>query len=324
MLLQTSKQNIALQFIFLVLVTLLFGARHLVEPVALDSSFEMYSIFQGFSSLISTNLFLFSVIAVFLTFAQAWFLYFILQGNQLSRNPMFASVIYMLLLNSSVLFMGFHPFLVVNFLVMISYYYLLKAYDKDDSYLSFFTASFLWALATFFYFPLLRSFPLLLIILMVYRLYRWREWMVVLCGFSLPYIWFLGIAFVQGNLMQTLDMLEDCFFNFSVPFFKINLSFFILFFCLIIVIISIFQIERNKLELELPQRRKIKVFSLSFFYFLLLLFPLGDQIYSLLPCFIFGAFFISEWFMASKDYVWKESIFYFLFFMLLALHFVFG
>lgn len=323
MLIQVSKSNVSLQFIFFLLISLLLWGTHFINPIPVD----MYSTDSFLYADIVVYLRQFSLFSSILSWLlwvlQAWVIYFIIARNQLSKNPMFVSLIYIILISNNSQLMCFHPFIFVNFFLILSYSQLIKVYEKSDTYPIIFNAAFLWSIASLFYIPIIYTFPLLFIIFMIFSLNKWREWLIALIGLLFPYLCMFAFAFLTDGTSAFMNYIVShfkSFSEFSMP--ALTFSFYIRLFSIGLVLISIVGILRNLHDMEMPQRKKIWAFTISFFYFVIAYTFFWQTDLSFYPAFIFGAYFISELFTRAKKSMWMESLFYLLLLLVLAENYV--
>ncbi|MEG1572324.1 MAG: hypothetical protein RR190_00705 [Bacteroidales bacterium] len=323
MLILISKNNTSLQFVFFVVISLLLWGIHFFNPIPVDihsvDSFlyaDMVVYLRQFT-LFST------ILSCLLWGLQAWILYFSIVRNHLSKNAMFVPLIYMILISNNSELMCFHPFILVNFFLVLSYVQLLSVYEKTDTYPIVFNAAFLWSIASLFYIPIIYTFPLFFLVFMVFSLNKWREWMIAAIGLIFPYLSMFALAFIGDSTTNFVSYLLShfqAFPDFSIP--AMTFSFSIRLFIIGLTLLSIFIMFKNIHDMENPQRKKIWVFAISFIYFVIAYLFFWQTNLSFYPAFIFSAYFISELFTRSKTPLWVESLFYILFFMILAENYV--
>jgi hypothetical protein len=104
-------------------------------------------------------------------------------------------------------FLGFHPLLFVNSILLFALDKIFSLYKKPDPLSVDFDSSFLLALAALFYFPAVFLFLIYLIGIVVLRSFSWRDWVVGILGFILPFFFAFMYYFFNDGLNGFYDRL---------------------------------------------------------------------------------------------------------------------
>jgi hypothetical protein len=107
-------------------------------------------------------------------------------------------LIYPVLMALAGSFVGLHPILFVNTFLLLIVDKTFYLYKNNHPLSLIFDSWVLLSFASLFYFPAVAFILMLLISLIVLRPFAWREWVVGLLGFSLPYF-FLAIYYYWTN-----------------------------------------------------------------------------------------------------------------------------
>jgi hypothetical protein len=135
-----------------------------------------------------------SVIAAFAVLAFEAFLWnaFINKQGLLKQSSYFTATIYLLLYSSRPVLIGFYPSLLAALFLMLALKRLAESYKKEKALSEAFDAGVFIGIASLLYFPLTIFIVFLWIGLLTMRSIVWREWVVSLIGFLLPFGFMLG------------------------------------------------------------------------------------------------------------------------------------
>jgi hypothetical protein len=160
-----------------------------------------------------------------IVFAGAILANHILEINDLiPRNSLIASFFFILLL-SQFDFSPFNPGYIVVFVLLVMLVFILGIYKIPEPYVEVFNSGLLIGIASFFYFPSILLLVFVWIIFVIYRLYNWREWIILPIGTINCYILFWVYYFLSDKLEEALldystvfshDLFPENWFAFSV------------------------------------------------------------------------------------------------------------
>jgi hypothetical protein len=114
------------------------------------------------------------------------------------RNSYLPSLAFALVAASSAGFLVFHPLHIVNLLLLRLYDKSFSLFKNESPTSALFDSAFLAALAALFYFPALPFFFLLLLAVNILRPFSFREMLVVLIGYVLPFF-FISVYFFWNH-----------------------------------------------------------------------------------------------------------------------------
>ncbi|MBN1338915.1 MAG: hypothetical protein JXA03_06310 [Bacteroidales bacterium] len=130
-----------------------------------------------------------TLFALLLLFFEAYYLNYVLIGNNIvPRNSIFTAFIYFLLMSSDKSLLTLHPVLAANLFLMPALNHILKIYMQENAFATVFNIGFLTALASFFLAPSVWLIFFIWLTFIVYRIVSWREWLISLTGYVLPYL----------------------------------------------------------------------------------------------------------------------------------------
>ena len=124
------------------------------------------------------------------------------------KNSFLPALFFMMFLVMIPQFMTFHPVLIINSILLFILDKLFKIYKNPSPLTMAFDACFLIGLATLIYLPAISFFLLFVFSILILKTFSWRDWMVGLTGFLLPFFF----AFVYYFWVDGLDEMKEKFF----------------------------------------------------------------------------------------------------------------
>ena len=206
-------------------------------------------------------------IALVITLLQAFIFNRIVNHFNLLGKPTFLPAL-LYVTTSSLLtpFVLLSPTLICNFLVLWMISKFLSIYRRDDVRSVMFDLGMIVGLGTLIYFPFIAMLPLLWISLIIFRPFHWREWLIGLIGF-ITIFFFLAVFYYWND---SLDQFYRIWLPLASPFpTQLNFNIYqylVLLPLLLIFILSIFQLRQNFFKSFVQIR---KSFQLLFFMLLL-------------------------------------------------------
>lgn len=149
-------------------------------------------LFEMFVQLLGNDLLFKSIIAFILVVIEGFYLnYLIDKNNLLSRKSFLPAFAFVMMMSGFKSVQQLHPIVCALLFVMLSLSKIAKTYRQDSALSNVFDASFLLSVASLFYFPITLLYPIVWVSLIVIRPFVWREWIVSLIGFVMPYVFTL-------------------------------------------------------------------------------------------------------------------------------------
>jgi hypothetical protein len=113
------------------------------------------------------------------------------------------------------------PQIFTNAFVLYAVYKLLDIYRKENVLSQIFEASFWLSVSAFITISSIISFPLFFISLLILRTFHWREWMIALLGFFIPFFIYECMAYLTNfNQWYLVDAVELYFSSMKTPLFS--------------------------------------------------------------------------------------------------------
>ena len=245
-------------------------------------------------------------VALFLTLVQAFIFNKIINSYNLIGKPTFVpALIYVTVSSLFTPFVLLSPVLVCNFLVLLMIEKYLSIYRRDDVRSVMFDLGMIVAVGTLIYFPFIAMMVLLWISLIIFRPFNWREWLTGIIGF-LTVFFFLAVYYYWNNsLNQFYNIWLPLSSKFQISF-KINwYDYLVLIPVIIILVLGTFQLRSNFFRSFVQIR---KSFQLLFFMLLLGLISFylkpDFRIYHFLLCAPPGAVMMAYYFVQAGKKRW--------------------
>lgn len=192
MIVRTFKRTHPVNIVFLFILTYLLRLPYLLgdDPIPVYVYNEPLSVylFAKFDWLWSNK-----IINVLLTsiiyFIQAlWLNKIVSDFSLLYKNTLLPALFYIIISSIFPTFFTLDAAIITIFLLFILFIKLFKLYKTSNSMMIAFDAGMIIAIASLFYFPTILWIVLVWASLVIFRPFNWKEWLSVLVGFAIPYI----------------------------------------------------------------------------------------------------------------------------------------
>lgn len=256
---------------------------------------------------------LFAVIVGFIMLlGEAFLLNFLLQQHQiLTRKNWLPALLTVVFGSCTPGLLWPLPEQFAGLLILAALYLLLGTYRQDKSSGVIFNSGALLGLASLFYFPASLFFFLFFIVVIMLRPFVWREWLMLLIGFLLPFI-YCGFWFFWNDQLDIstqvylIDPILDRNF-----FLKLDSSdYFLTAVTLLLIVVSTGRLLSSSLTSALKTKKGIGVMTWLMFFSLVVLLPApnfasGSFRFVIYPL----AFLASNYFLGALRLWIAESIF---------------
>ncbi len=316
MLINFFKSSYLMQYILLVLLAMIIWSGSFIHPAVYDYQ-ESAFLTPGYSMvvhLVGGNKLATIFLAFILVLSGAFLFNTIMTiHNLIPRNTLVPALVYIVLLSHSPALLTLHPALFSSLFLVIVQHYIFQVYTEEAAYSQVFNAGFLISLASLFYFSSIYLLLFIWLSFIVFRLYFWREWLIVLCGFLTPYIFLFTYYFWNDSFFTAIDAYRNYFEGLSLITFKFSSSFLIYLITGMIIFFSIWSLIWVAGDVQdkiiAVRKRYGSVFWLIFValvsFFISQEDSLTHQVLILIPVSIF----ISYRLMQTKRTFWIELFF---------------
>jgi hypothetical protein len=283
-------------------------------------------LYQLVSKLSAGNILVERIIAFSIMIFAAFALVQLNTKHILIKYRSYLPALFFILLSSSFLpLQRINPAVFATVLLILAIDSLFSSYENKRPINNFFMAGFYISVASLFYFPAIFYIFLVIISLIIFNLFRVKEWLSALFGFLTP--WFFALFyyyFFQNNIQE----LPSIIFN-SLVQVETSISYGALFITLysfigFLFIISLIYLIRNMLS----QKISIRKFYLIFLWFagitavITFIYPFAS-IEIIYLASVPGSFMLANYFTFAKNRFWSETLFLCLAFIVLLIQFYF-
>ena len=312
MLIKFFKSSYLSQYILLIIIGIVIWIKAFITPHEIPESGIVMPFYNLIFYCFNNIKWLAVLIAFLLLYLESLILNKILTDNNIvPKTTLVPAFIYLLLMSWSPFATYLNPVLIANLFLLLLLNNLFKIFRQHDAFRSVFKVGFFIAIASFFYFPAIFIFILVFATLIVFRVLKWREWVISLIGVIIPYIFLIVYYFWFDKLEPAFDNYVDFFSTYPELNFKCNfLTYSIWIIALILLIISLLHIFVKINEKNISIRKKL-VLIIYFFVIAIIIFfynlepVLINNSIIIIPISALIAVFLSE----IKKTFWLELIF---------------
>lgn len=314
MILRILKSNRAINLILFPLIGILLWGRSLIEPF----TYQFYSgennniLFAPIFKLLEQQNFLQVLISLILVI----FTGFLIQqvndrfGFIRARTKLPASI-FVLFVGGFINMHTLHPVFFAGIFLIFAIHSLFAVFDNPNPFPQIFNAGFFIGIGSLFYFNMIIVLPAFLIgIMILCRDFHWREFVIMLIGAIIPFIFATSYAYLTDQLLDFLYTLEKNIIT-PVNHFRTNyvLQGFLGFLIVLTIIGSIKLLQQYDTR-KVSSRKYylvflfIFIFSLTSFTFV----PAVSQemlVISIIPI----TFLVSNMFVSIASRFWSEFLF---------------
>ncbi len=191
MIIRAFRKSYLIQYLFLLVLQLVLWLGAFFSPIAPEPVNYEY-LAPGFTvvmNLIGQNALASTILAFVLVLLGALVFNYTLEIRELSaKNSLIPAMFFILVMSIHPSLLTVHPALIATLILIIVLYNTFAIYTEEEAYAKVFYSGLLIAISSLFYFPSIYFLVFLWLTFISFRLYKWREWILVLFGFFTPYI----------------------------------------------------------------------------------------------------------------------------------------
>lgn len=318
MILRILKSNRSVNLILFPLIGIILWLKSILEPVS-------YSFYLGENkgllfSPISRATDGYNLIKVIISLLLVIFIGFLIQqvndkfGFIRARTKLPASI-YVIIVGGFTALHTLHPVYFAALFLLLSIHSFYAIFNNPDSYGYLLKAGLYLGIGTLFYFNLFIVFPAFLIgIIILSREIHWREFVILLIGFIIPFIFAFGFVFYTDQLLELLYNFERNIvtpvnhFRSDIPL-QIFLGL-LLFLTIVASFILLQQYDTRKIS----TRKYYSIFLLIFVFSMIsFAFIPATSVEMLVISAVPVTFLISNFYISIQSKFWSELLFTVLF-----------
>jgi hypothetical protein len=227
-----------------------------------------------------------------------------------SKNSLLPALVYVIFMSIHTESLTLTQSLLSAIFIILALNELFKLYELTDALKSVLTIGLLLSSASLFNFSCILLFPFIFASLLIVRIGTWRDWVVPIIGFLIPYLYLWTYYFITDQLPFVYSPYIDYFnhlFNFQLDFRDWGLAIegAIL---VIFVIPALFKTISLLNKYNIVTRRRLSIsFWLFIFCIIAALLP-GDLVLNNLY-FIPGVIFVAHRLDSVSHSIWREILF---------------
>lgn len=314
MILRIVKSNRAVNYIIFPLLAVVVWLKSLIKPEGY--SFYQYEtqnlLFQPVARLFEGALLLQNIVSLLVLLALAFILLQINNRyNIIRERTMLPVPLYIILISGLVDLHTLHPVYFAAFFVLVSIHRFFAAFGQVKPYSPVFDAGLLLGIAALFYFKSVILFPALFFgVPILTRETKWREFVIVMLGFLLPFLFAASYALVSDQLLEVLKIFERNILT-SNNHLRGNIP--IQGYLAFLVVLTFFGSIKIVQQYDSKKVSTRKFFSVLFLFFVfslagLVIIPATSQEMLVLTA-IPVTFLVSNFFVFLKSRFWGELLF---------------
>ena len=189
-------------------LTLLLGILLRIPFYLSQSEGQDVTIFSNVSIHLSA-LWLHVIVYIICTIQAFWINQLIVRENILQRNNFLPFLLCTMLLASQPEMQRITPPLLANFFYILVFASLIRLQKGNKNYAAVFNVGVFVGFASFYYFPAVAGLLLLYFFFVFLRTPDWREWLIPLIGWMLPYYIILSVAYITDNYTWMAEIISD-------------------------------------------------------------------------------------------------------------------
>lgn len=187
MLIRIFKSNQPALLIALPVIGVLVWLYGLITPpgTIMENPMPLYKMIAG---LIGQNHFISGITGLTFLISGAFMISYGSGKHEISKRSFLPGLLYIIMSSVNAASVQLHPVLISNLFLFFAVNRLLEMYRREDTFSEVFDAGFLIAIAALFYSPCLIFLLLVFIALLLFHPFIWREWLIAIIGFILPFL----------------------------------------------------------------------------------------------------------------------------------------
>lgn len=214
MIIRTFQKSYLTQYIFLALLHLLLWGGAFISPQLPANSTNAFlgPAYTLLVFLLGSNPYIYVGIGfVLVLFSSAIFNHSLEKNNLTGSNSLIAGMVFIVLMSLFPSLQTLHQALIPGLLMIIVLDYVFDIFSMEEAYTKVFNSGFFIAISSFFYFPSIAFLLFVWFSFILYRLYNWREWVILLFGFLTPYIILWTYFFWTDDLAMVFQAYGEYF-----------------------------------------------------------------------------------------------------------------
>lgn len=305
------KSSFVVQYFAIFTTGLILWGRSFIEPPLMPLPVGVVPFYSFLYSLLSGLPLIQVSIGYLLVIVSAFILNRLLyKHNIVQKNTSMAGFIFMILMCYYPEFQIIHPVNIAVFFLLLTLNQLLQSYNREEPLDLIFSAGFLITIGSYFYFPFIFFYGLILISFIFFRSGNWREWVSSFLGLLTPYLFLATFYFWYDHLMPKIHEYLGMFTIRAAQMpLKKPVYIFLVSFITLLSLSSLVYNLTNRIEKTIERKRKNLLLNWVIF-FVMVSFPFTSSLTGYHPelAFITFAGSLAFYLMQIRKTFWQELI----------------
>ncbi len=223
------KDNNPSSFFLLPAMVAVLWIVSFIEPTQIVNS-QQTMLYTLLAKPVMVYPFINSLVSFLIVVAEGLVLNQIVNSSEIiTRRTFLPALFYIVWMSNNPSLLCFHPALIANLFLILCLNSLLTSFRRNNAFSNAFDAGLFLAFASMLYFPSIILFPVIFIGLIIFRTYNWREWLISILGFAVPYSFVFTYYFWFDKLPEYWKHITSYFVYHDKPSFDFPSSFYLMF-----------------------------------------------------------------------------------------------
>ena len=216
MLIRFFKSSYYQQYLVLVIIAVLLWLRAYTAPCQPHETTGISPLFSLLSGLLPANAIIRTIPALLLLLLEAILLnFFLIRHELLPKNSLLGALVFIVLMSQAPYAISMNPVLCAGIFIITAFDRIMNTYGKPDPTKDVFSAAFLLAFASLFYFPAVFILLLLILSFVIFGTFSLRMLFVTLAGVFAVYLYMFVYYFLFDMLEGQYCLYIEWFSTFS-------------------------------------------------------------------------------------------------------------
>ncbi|MEI6889318.1 MAG: hypothetical protein ACOYM0_05055 [Bacteroidales bacterium] len=314
------RSSFAIQYLVIGFIGLILWGKAFIYPPVVPSPEGPVPLYTLLYSLLGSLPHLAVITGFVLVLIETWLLNELFNKHELVlKNSSLSALVFIIIMSSSPVYLTIHPLNICTLLSIILLGNLMKSYSKASNLDLVFSAGFLAAVGSFFYFPYVLMLAILPVSFILFRSGKWREWVTAAIGFFTPFMFLSVYYFITDQLANQAVVYKKMIA--SLFFYPIHLhsdDWIIGIASLVLAAWGLYYLLKGPMEKTAEIRAKTYlVVWLVVISILSVIYSTTLVAYHLILLFPSLSLLLTSTFLGMKKKKWAEIIFFFYFLLIL-------
>jgi len=208
--------NSIFSLVILILMIIVLWAKVFTNTDSMMPSIPSSPLYHFVYKLLNNHIIICSFISIALITLEALLVNYTLSENDLiPLNSYVAAFLFVVISSFFNDLIILNPVLIADLFLIIAIWLFLRLYEEHEAYATVFNIGTLLSVASMVYFPSILFCILIWIGFIIYRSFSWREWLISIIGFVLPYVFLASYYFWNDCFLskvheyrQSLDFID--------------------------------------------------------------------------------------------------------------------